>query len=263
MEKRENFVGTCSVAWAAGLFDAEGSATSHRSRRRARAQRELLVYQAGGENAPEVLKRFQETVECGTLLGPARGRLWSWRVSNQRDVAHVARTLWPWLSTTKRGQFVEISTRTEPSFAAVIDELTFRSGPIVVDGPEAIAWAGGFFVGEGWISCRLPAPSSRWPQLRAAITQAGAAGVPHALLRFRAATKLGAIAGPYVSTSPWSRLPQFKWSIGSDSGTRRLVDLLWPWLDSTKRNQATNALAAMDAYLASRRRPRSDLSEIE
>jgi hypothetical protein len=249
--------GACAIAWAAGLFEADGSASSHLSMRRGRAQPELLVYQAGHDRAPEVLVRFREIVSCGTLLGPARGRLWCWRVSRISEVERVVQLLWPWLGPLKRQQIMSMSRRvSRQTLVSALDDLCTgdsleRAVPPMTD----IAWAGGFFVGEGWVGCRLPVPSNPWPQLRAAITQAGASAVPNSLRRFHAAMKgAGSITGPYTSTSPWSRLPQYRWSIASEKGTKAVVERLWPWLDEAKRTQATTALAAFETFRTRRSR---------
>src|SRR5262245_2809349 len=99
----------CSRAWAAGLFDGEGSATSHRPKNRQRVQPKLFLYQAGLADPPEVLVRFRDVVECGTLLGPYRERLWCWSAGSARDIARVATMLWPWLGPVKRAQFCNMS----------------------------------------------------------------------------------------------------------------------------------------------------------
>jgi hypothetical protein len=245
----------CDIAWAAGLFDAEGSASSHLWKRRQHAQPELFVYQAGRDMPPEVLVCFQEILQCGSVLGPYRGRLWCWRASRVADVVEVATRLWPWLGPVKREQFSAVGTRvSNPTLTEALDDL---EGSFCNDWPlgvAATAWAAGFFVGEGWISCRLPTPSNRYSQLRLGITQASRHGVPAALERFRAAMDgLGSVLGPYVPTSPWSRQPQYRWQIGNERGARIVIRSLWPWLDQRKRAQATAALSALHASRTSRR----------
>lgn len=240
----------CLRAWAAGLFDAEGSAPVHASARR-RPQPELFVYQAGRSEAPEVLLRFRSIVECGTVLGPYRDRLWCWRAGSARDIARVATSLWPWLAQPKRGQFLDMARVVSGlAFLSAVADIWDRVDAECREGTSvqsAVAWAGGFFVGEGWIGCTRATVATPWPQLQASIAQAGLETAPAILERFRAAVEgLGSITGPYVPPSAWSRQPQFRWSIGSASGTRRVLDLLWPWLDARKREQARLALARFD-----------------
>ena len=230
-------------AWAAGLFEGEGSATSHFNAKRARSHPELLVYQAGGASAPEVLLRFQEIVSCGTLLGPVRGRLWCWREGAHSEIERVIALMWPWLGTTKRRQVLDMATRVDNAeLQAALNGLPGR--PELMS--RALApWAAGFFVGEGWIA-RIA--SARWPQLRAGITQASASGVPDTLVRFKAAVGgHGTISGPTTGSNPWSRLPQYRWYATSNIGTQTVIDLLWPWLDERKRRQASTAMSMMNS----------------
>ncbi len=46
---------------------------------------------------------------------------------------------------------------------------------------SALAWAAGFFVGEGSVGCRIPMRTPAYAQLTASITQAGTEGVPDVL----------------------------------------------------------------------------------
>lgn len=240
----------CARAWAAGLFDGEGSAATHTAKGR-RSQPELFVYQAGRSDAPEVLVRFREIVECGSVLGPYRARLWCWRAGSAREIARVATMLWPWLGAPKREQFASIGRRVAAlaflsTVGEVWDSIDASPGDATSHG-STVAWAGGFFVGEGSVSCRRATVSNPWPQLAASITQAGIDTAPALLERFRCAVDgLGTVGGPYVPSSAWSRKPQFRWMIGSESGTRRVIALLWPWLDARKRTQARVAFESFD-----------------
>lgn len=240
----------CARAWAAGLFDGEGSATTHKAQGR-RRQPELFVYQAGAADPPEVLTRFRDIVECGSVLGPYRGRLWCWRAGSGRDIARVATSLWPWLAEPKRRQFTDISRHV---FAlAFLDAVADVWRCVAVECRGAahrsqLAWAGGLFVGEGWTGCRRATKANPWPQLKASLAQAGMETAPVLLERFRSAVDgIGSVTGPYAPTNAWSRQPQFRWSVGSVGGTRQVIALLWPWLDARKRTQAEGAFASFDA----------------
>jgi len=63
------------LAWAAGLFDGEGSTELHTRRRPDRTWFSLRsrVSQCDAQGIPEVLQRFQAVVRCGRIDGPTSG----------------------------------------------------------------------------------------------------------------------------------------------------------------------------------------------
>jgi hypothetical protein len=94
------------VAWAAGLFEGEGSITHSKGRPQLRIQMADL----------EVLERFLEIFGVGTIYGPyTRGHqdgckrkpTWIW-VCDGPMVSVLFRTLAPWLSTRRRARAREI-----------------------------------------------------------------------------------------------------------------------------------------------------------
>jgi len=88
------------LAWAAGLFDGEGSTSI------ARRGVRLAVKQ----HEPTVLLKFQDAVGLGTVYGPyaIKGREgffeWSFVVTRFEHVQAVVAMLWPWLGPVKRYQ---------------------------------------------------------------------------------------------------------------------------------------------------------------
>jgi hypothetical protein len=94
------------IAWAAGLFEGEGSITHVRGRTQLRIQMA----------DPEVLERFLEIVGVGKIYGPytkpardgyKRKPRWIW-ICDGPFVPVIFRTLAPWLSTRRRGRGREI-----------------------------------------------------------------------------------------------------------------------------------------------------------
>ncbi len=124
-----------ALAWAAGFFDGEGWA--NRSGRSVHSR----INQAGPDGMPEVLVKFQRIVGVGRLRGPVieEGKLplYYWLVSSRPDVAQVAERIGPWLCPVKRAEF-ERTLRTE---------IPAQTWPGTMS--EELAWAGGFFDGEG------------------------------------------------------------------------------------------------------------------
>jgi hypothetical protein len=107
-----------------------------------------------------------------------------------------------------------------------------------------LAWAAGFFDGEGTITYTsrntLVSGRRRAGDLYVGVDQAvsphdGIDGTPPpVLVRFAAAMGGGALKGPYHYPP---RRPLFKWYVRNDEADRVLA-LLWPFLSATKRRQA-------------------------
>ena len=121
--KRDQFaraVGLClvdapidSFAWAAGLFDAEGSTSlcDHRSH----AGHKVIdgaVTQGGASGMPQVLERFRSVVDVGKTYGPyeqegATEPIYRWRAQTPDKVRRAIHVLMPWLGDVKRRQALE------------------------------------------------------------------------------------------------------------------------------------------------------------
>lgn len=101
---------TDSFAWAAGLFDAEGSTSlSDRSSHAGYKAIEAGVTQGSGAGIPQELARFQQVVGVGRIYGPyeqdgANEPIYRWRAYTAVDVRNVLHVLQPWLGDVKRKQ---------------------------------------------------------------------------------------------------------------------------------------------------------------
>lgn len=192
---------------------------------------QLTAYQA----TTPLLERFRVAVgDHGHVTGPYRERLFHWTTKRNDSVSAVLTCLWPRLSAEKRLQ-IEKATRGS-RFEALVVVLMSADRP--VDIRAELAWAAGFFDGEG--TCW----GSRG-QVRMEIPQAvGIDGSPSAALtRFqRAIGDIGYITGPRILRNPWSRLPQYRWQVSNRAGVQEALTLLWPWLGAEKRAQASQAL---------------------
>lgn len=98
------------LAWAAGLFDGEGSSfvTTVKT---GRVRIAMTVAQSGD---PTVLDRFSKAVQKGYVAGPygpygpdkeRKQPRYYWKVDTYDAVRSVADALWPYLSTPKKAQF--------------------------------------------------------------------------------------------------------------------------------------------------------------
>lgn len=123
------------IAWAAGFFDGEGWA--NRSGRSVRAR----INQAGVDGVPEVLTKFQRIVGVGRIKGPVRAEgklpLYYWEATSRPDVTRVASLLGPYLCPVKRSEF-------ERSLGVSLRPMNWPGSL-----SEELAWARGFFDGEG------------------------------------------------------------------------------------------------------------------
>src|SRR6267378_8233467 len=108
-----------------------------------------------------------------------------------------------------------------------------------------LAWAAGFFDGEGW------AAKNKTRGVQARINQADPNGVPTVLLRFQAALGgLGRIGGP---TREPERKDLYRWTVSSRGDVELVLQLLEPWLGSVKLMQLSRATGrAVSAATATR-----------
>jgi hypothetical protein len=111
---------------------------------------------------------------------------------------------------------------------------------------EELAWAAGFFDGEGTtcISVNRKAGTSRGPslQIHVSLPQVG----PWCLFRFRQA--VGGLGAIYPVPPRNGHQPQHRWQIGSFEGAQAVIAMLWPFLTSVKRKQAADCLQLMHEY---------------
>ena len=188
-----------------------------------------------------MLLRFQAAcLGRGTVCGPRRGYLYYWRISSVGDVDAVGALIAPWLSDPKRTQLLVAGDRAgHPVSSPPV-------GPFS-EGHE-LAWAAGFFGGDGTVAASRSNRDSPALHLRARIAQAGASGEPEVLSRFlRAARGVGGIRGPFMPKNPWSRQVQYAWQAGGSLAVESVLESLWPWLHDVKRAQALRAIVAARA----------------
>jgi hypothetical protein len=115
---------------------------------------------------------------------------------------------------------------------------------------ERLAWAGGFFDGEGSTFARSTAARPGYRQLNVAVPQSGGFVVPEVLARFdEALPGLGHISRPSGG--------MFYWRSTDYTRSRTTIEILRPWIGKVKREQAKAALTAVDEqYVSGRYRAR-------
>jgi hypothetical protein len=105
---------------------------------------------------------------------------------------------------------------------------------IVLD-REQLAWAAGFYDGEGSLSCiwQLNANGKYYRYLRMQLDQIE----PTTLQRFQKALGGGVIYGPYAPRIA-HHSPHWHWSLTSFEQVQHATCLLWSWLSEPKKAQA-------------------------
>jgi hypothetical protein len=105
---------------------------------------------------------------------------------------------------------------------------------------EELAWAAGFFDGEGCVSLDKYAPRIHMPQIDRRVLE-----------RFQSAVMgLGSITGPYANRN-WT--PRYRYTTGGLEATQAVIAMLWQWLGPVKREQASRAFRAARYHAAVRR----------
>jgi len=111
-----------------------------------------------------------------------------------------------------------------------------------------LAWAAGFFDGEGNIRAKLNKQSPRsYYYLAISINQVD----PQVLERFRRAVGVGKVAGPYDRSryaGAFSRKPQWTYEAYSFEKIQAVLAMLWKWLSPVKQEQARTAIMEVRSH---------------
>jgi len=101
---------------------------------------------------------------------------------------------------------------------------------------ERLAWAAGFFDGEGCFSFSV---AGKYVCVSVSQTDF------EPLLRFQEAVGIGNILGPYDMRKKdrWIRKPQYVYRVNGYERVQAIAAMLWHWLGPAKRAQALHALA--------------------
>lgn len=232
------------LAWAAGLFDAEGSASTYLPPQRLTRRRQMQVSQGGVRGTPPaVLVRFMDALGgVGNITGPYRDYLFYWKTTRNDVIDEISASIWPFLSEPKRIQLAKAArevARTAPTTTVAREVETEH------------AWAAGFFDGEGCLYLTGSAASSGRRGVALYLPQASAGLVPETLTRFHSAVEgRGRITGPHAPRSPWSKLPQYHWRIGGRESVSAVLAVLWPWLGAVSRQRIVAAAVHLGTDLS-------------
>jgi len=113
---------------------------------------------------------------------------------------------------------------------------------------ELLAWAAGFFDGEGSTIARRDRRRLGYYQLEISVPQKGIDGIPEVVHKFqRAMLGMGSVR-PEVDS-------MYKWRARGRIAVPLCLALLWPWLGPVKRAQAMSAITAVREHQDRATRP--------
>lgn len=108
---------------------------------------------------------------------------------------------------------------------------------------ELLAWAAGFFDGEGSTILRTDSRRRGYHQLESSVPQSDPNGTPEVLIKFqRAMLGIGRISKEAGA--------MHKWIVAGRMETQIALALLWPWLGIVKREQARAAMDQVEQQYA-------------
>jgi hypothetical protein len=213
-------------AWAAGFFDGEGWA--NRQQRGVHSR----INQAGPDGIPEVLTKFQRIIGVGRIHGPVvvQGRqpLYFWEATSRPDLMRVVERIGPWLCAVKRAEFERTLSAPLPA--------TVWPGSM----SEELAWAGGFFDGEGSTCLDKHRTHADFFVPVLYVPQAAADGIAPELIRLQKAISFGTISG--LRKPKPSRKPYRRWRVFTIDKVFLALHMLWPFMGIVKREQARRAM---------------------
>jgi len=214
------------LAWAAGFFDGEGWA--NRQRRGVNSR----INQAGLDGVPEVLTKFHRIVGVGRIHGPVivegRQPLYYWDATSRPDLLQVVERIGPWLCPVKRAEF-------ERTLGGPLPAQVWPGSM-----SEELAWAGGFFDGEGSTCLDKHRTHAGYQVPVLYVPQSAETGIAPELVRLQKALGIGTISGLRKSKPPWK--PYRRWRVFSVEKVLLALHMLWPFIGSVKRAQARHAM---------------------
>src|SRR3989442_1297543 len=220
------------LAWAAGFFDGEGWA--NRSGRGVQSR----INQASPEGMPGVLLKFRRIVGVGRLKGPqikeGKQDLYWWEATSRPDVIRVADMIGPWLCPVKRAEF-------EHALGQPLASAIWPASP-----SEELAWAGGFFDGEGSTYLEKHRTHAGYFVPRLYVPQSAEIGVAPELVRLRSAVSdIGNMSG--VRQDGPELKPYRRWGFVTPPKVQTALHLLWPFIGDVKRRQAQFVMRTINA----------------
>ena len=196
------------------------------------------INQAGLDGVPEVLLKFHRIAGVGRIKGPivADGKqpLYYWEATSRPDVARVAGVIGQWVGPVKHAQF-------ERALSTAVRTAAWPGTT-----SEELAWAGGFFDGEGSSYLTKHRTHDGYMNAAVEVRQSGWDGVPVVLQRFHVALGgMGHLNGPHAYD--WADAPVSRWKCEAGDDVQLVIHRLMPFIGTVKRNQAVRVLAMINS----------------
>lgn len=122
------------------------------------------------------------------------------------------------------------------------ERCTHLAMPNFLLNTHELAWAAGFFDGEGYIHTSHRKRNNIAQRRVYSTFAVDVRQVDRRVLdRFQAAVGVGKVRGPYKQTNPNAK-PAFTFSVGKFEEVQHVIACLWNWLSPVKRAQCKTAL---------------------
>lgn len=101
------------LAWAAGIFEGEGTIATRRIGKR---EQDRAIVASIRMTDEDVIKRFHSIVKVGNVQGPSKPKnpkwkpLWTWQTGSFEGSQAVTALLWAWLCSRRRAKIVKLLT---------------------------------------------------------------------------------------------------------------------------------------------------------
>ena len=241
------------LAWAAGLFDGEGSTIARADARRPGYFRlEVSVPQSGGDDPPEVLTKFQRAMlGVGAVRPQPDGSMHRWSAGGRVPAELSLALMWPWLGSVKRAQALAALTTVEDQYAGGRQRRRPRYVPSLVPHARSstttetrvrFAWAAGFLDAEGYFGNPKKYTRANGTVrylVRASASQHGTPNRPAEVL-----LRLQSVLGGRIERH--GEIDDHKWVVEGLKRVDWVVEELREWLGIIKLDQAARALDAAD-----------------
>ncbi len=106
-------ISDADIAWAAGLFEGEGTFDLGRVSKDRHTGDRVYARASLGTTDEDVLLRFQAIVGVGSVnkarqMMRSGKKMWYWKAATRDDVEHVAELFRPWLGTRRLARMTEV-----------------------------------------------------------------------------------------------------------------------------------------------------------
>lgn len=101
------------LAWAAGLFEGEGTIATRRIGKR---EQDRAIVASIRMTDEDVIRKFCKIIQMGTVREPSKPKnpkwkpLWTWQVGSFEKSQALAAILWPWLCSRRRSKITQLLT---------------------------------------------------------------------------------------------------------------------------------------------------------